>query len=90
MQAATTTHQALSVPELLTLYLGYLPRTSLLVAARVCRTWSAIALQVLYSTHELSLRFLLRKLEHKVLVREKGFGWMPVRNSICSSLSTAF
>lgn len=74
----------MQVPELLYLYLQRLSKRELVSVARVCRKWSAVALDELWSAHEVPLSALLDKTlfleQHK---DEKYWKKLSASSQIC-------
>ncbi|KAG8980309.1 hypothetical protein FRB95_009026 [Tulasnella sp. JGI-2019a] len=58
----TEPYLALSIPELLLAILGHLSANELMVAALVCKAWSAPAVDIRWRTKEITLSCLLAKL----------------------------
>lgn len=82
-KTANQIHHALAVPELLLLYFDAFSGQELVKLATVCRVWSEVALELLWSTFEVPLSAILRKLDFIPLEESsKDHAWLPMVSSL--------
>lgn len=70
---------SLATPELLLEYFSYLTGKELVVAASVCKTWSAVALDSLWRSKAVPLSALLEKLPWMTRCSLDGDEWVDAK-----------